>query len=215
MSVKTVHKEYETIFRKRCWWNSPKADVQFSVLRLHCPENNSKAKAMENCRYTIMPIWKRLRPCFAKLFLQNQLSLYGAVANMCEEYESVLGQNFSWIKKVCDGFEQQRHKFLKNSSKKMRYNWMRKILHADQRQKTKPQRREPAGSSSRAVPIGKRTWIDIEPRKHSLSEYEVSKKVIHLLRHSQKVHREEDGEVHFWRIKEKSSESIPTIYSLV
>ena len=25
--------------------------------------------------------------------------------------------------------------------------------------------------------------------------------MIHLLRHSQKVHREEDGAVHFWRIK--------------
>ena len=32
--------------------------------------------------------------------------------------------------------------------------------------------------------------------------YEVSKKVIHLLRHSQKVQREDDGAVQFWRIKE-------------
>ena len=64
-----------------------------------------------------------------------------------------------------------------------------------------PQRMEPAGSSPRIVPIEKRSWIDIEPRKYSLSEYDVSKKVIHLLRHSQKVHREEDGAVHFWRIK--------------
>ena len=47
-----------------------------------------------------------------------------------------------------------------------------------------------------------RKWIDIEPGKHSLSAYEISKKVIHLLRHSQQVHREEDGAVHFWRIKE-------------
>ena len=36
----------------------------------------------------------------------------------------------------------------------------------------------------------------------TLSAYEVSNKVIHLLRHSQTVHREEDGAVHFWRIKE-------------
>ena len=47
-----------------------------------------------------------------------------------------------------------------------------------------------------------RNWIDIEPGKHSLSAYDVSKKVINLLRHSQQVHREEDGAVHFWRIKE-------------
>ena len=62
--------------------------------------------------------------------------------------------------------------------------------------------------------MNRRTWIDIEPGKHSLSAYEVSKEVIHLLRHSQQVHREEDGAVHFWR-KKKSSESSPTVYSLV
>ena len=48
----------------------------------------------------------------------------------------------------------------------------------------------------------------------SLSDYEVSKKVIHLLRLSQHVYREEDGAVHFWS-EWKSPESIPTIYSLV
>ena len=75
--------------------------------------------------------------------------------------------------------------------------------------KAKPQRREPAGSSPRIVPIEKRNWIDIEPGKHSLSDYEVSKKVIHLLRHSQKLHREEDGAVHFWRIKENLQNQLP------
>ena len=50
--------------------------------------------------------------------------------------------------------------------------------------------------------MNRKNWIDIEPGKHSLSAYKISKKVIHLLRHSQKVHREEDGAAHFWRIKE-------------
>ena len=36
----------------------------------------------------------------------------------------------------------------------------------------------------------------------TLSVYEVSKKVINLLRHSQKVQRADDGAVQFWRIKE-------------
>ena len=44
---------------------------------------------------------------------------------------------------------------------------------------------------------------------NSLSEYEVSKKVIHLLRHSHKVHREEDGAVHFWRINENLQNPFP------
>ena len=47
----------------------------------------------------------------------------------------------------------------------------------------------------------RRNWTDIEPGKYSLFEYEVSKKVTFLLRHSQKVHREDDGAVHFWRIR--------------
>ena len=67
--------------------------------------------------------------------------------------------------------------------------------------KAKPQRREPAGYSPRIIPMNTRNWIDIEPGKHSLSAYEVSKKVI------QQVHREEDGAVHFWRIKRKSPET--------
>ena len=75
--------------------------------------------------------------------------------------------------------------------------------------KAKPQRREPAGSSSRIIPMERRNWIDIEPGKCSLSEYEVSKKVIHLLRHSQKVLREDDGAVYFWRIKENLQNPFP------
>ena len=77
---------------KRCCWNLPKAHVQFSVLRLHCPEVNSgdgEAKDMENCRFTIVPTRQRLRLFFEKIVSANQLSLYGAVANMCEEYESL------------------------------------------------------------------------------------------------------------------------------
>ena len=75
--------------------------------------------------------------------------------------------------------------------------------------KAKPQRKEPAESSSSIIPMKARNWIDIEPGKHSLSAYEISKKVIHLLRHSQQVHREEDGAVHFWRIKENLQNQFP------
>ena len=75
--------------------------------------------------------------------------------------------------------------------------------------KAKPKRREPAGSSPRIVPMERRNWIDVEPGKHSPSAYEVSKKVIHLLRHSQQVHREEDGAFHFWRIKENLQNPFP------
>ena len=68
--------------------------------------------------------------------------------------------------------------------------------------KAKPQRREPAGFSPRTTPIGERIWTDVEPGEYSLSDYEVSKKVIHLLRHGKQVHRKDDGAVQFWRMKE-------------
>ena len=49
--------------------------------------------------------------------------------------------------------------------------------------KAKPQRREPAGSSTRTVLIGERIWTDVEPGEYSISDCAVSKKLIHLLRH--------------------------------
>ena len=75
----------------------------------------------------------------------------------------------------------------------------------------KPQRREAATYSSSIIPMNARKWIDIERGNHSLSGYEVSKKVIHLLRHSQQVQREEERAVHFWRIKEHLQSQFPQI----
>ena len=49
--------------------------------------------------------------------------------------------------------------------------------------KAKPQRRESASSSTRTVHIGERTWTDVEPGEYSISDYEVSKKLVHLLHH--------------------------------
>ena len=54
-----------------------------------------------------------------------------------------------------------------------------------------------------------RNWIDVEPGEYSFTEYEVSKKVIYLLRHSQHVRREEDAAVHFWRMNENLQNQFP------
>ena len=75
--------------------------------------------------------------------------------------------------------------------------------------KAKPQRREPAGSSPRTIPVGKRIWTDTEPGEYSLSDYDISKKLIHLLRHNKQVHREDGGAVQFWRIKENLQKHFP------
>ena len=42
------------------------ADTQFSVPRVHCPEERSKAKVVENYRYTSVPMGIRLKLFFAQ-----------------------------------------------------------------------------------------------------------------------------------------------------
>ena len=75
-----------------------------------------------------------------------------------------------------------------------------KVFAARSKAKGKPQRREPVDLPS-IIPRNERKWIDIEPGESSFSAYEVPMKVIHLLRHSQTVQREDDGAVQFWRIE--------------
>ena len=67
--------------------------------------------------------------------------------------------------------------------------------------KAKPQKRDSASSSTRIIPIGERTWTDVETGKHSLSDYPVLKKLIHLLRHGS-LPRDNDGAIELWRIKD-------------
>ena len=74
--------------------------------------------------------------------------------------------------------------------------------------KAKPQRREPAGSSTRTIPIGERIWTDVEPGEYSISDCEVSKKLIRLLRHGS-LPREDDGAIEFWRIKDNLQKHFP------
>ena len=44
-------------------------------------------------------------------------------------------------------------------------------------------------------------WTDVEPGQYSISDYEVSKKLIRLLRHGN-LPREDDGAIELWRIKD-------------
>ena len=67
--------------------------------------------------------------------------------------------------------------------------------------KSKPRRRTPASSSTRTVPIRERIWTDVEPGEYSISDHEVSKKLMHLLRHGSLL-RENDGAIEIWRIKD-------------
>ena len=48
----------------------------------------SKAREVENYQYTSAPMRERLKLFFRTIISVNQLSIYGAVSDLCEEYES-------------------------------------------------------------------------------------------------------------------------------
>ena len=62
--------------------------------------------------------------------------------------------------------------------------------------KAKPQKRDFSSSSTRTIPIGERIWTDVEPGEYSISDFEVSKKLIRLLRHGS-LPTEDDGAIEF------------------
>ena len=74
------------------------------------------------------------------------------------------------------------------------------VVAARSKAKSKPQPRALVGTTE-TRPIHERRWIDIEPSKQNLPSYDISKKVINLLRHNQTLQREEDGAIEFYRIK--------------
>ena len=73
------------------------------------------------------------------------------------------------------------------------------VVAARSKAKAKPQPRESTGTTT--IPLSERVWIDIEPSKQNLESHDLSKKIINLLRHNQKLHREQDGAVQFYKIK--------------
>ena len=73
------------------------------------------------------------------------------------------------------------------------------VVAARSKAKAKPQPRESTGATT--IPLSERIWIDIEPSQQDLESYNLSKKVVNLLRHNQKLHREEDGAIQFYKIK--------------
>ena len=61
---------------------------QLSEPRVHCLEERSKAKKVKNYLYTSVPVVIRLKLFIAQSFLSIQLSIYGAVSDLCDEYSS-------------------------------------------------------------------------------------------------------------------------------
>ena len=69
-----------------------------------------------------------------------------------------------------------------------------KVVAARSKAKAKPQPRVLVGTTA-TIPIHERRWIDIEPSEQNLASYDLSKKVVNLLRHNQTLQREDDGSI--------------------
>ena len=87
---------------------------------------------------------------------------------------------------------------------------MQRILHADQRPKQNHKEEDLLALHQELFPLKEGIGLILN-QGNILSEYEVPKKVTFLVRHSQQMHRQEDGAVHFWRIKENLQSQFPQI----
>ena len=70
------------------WWNSLFADTQSFDPRVHCPEECSEAKVVENYHYTSALMRETIEAVRTKNSA-NQLSIYRAVSDLCEVYETL------------------------------------------------------------------------------------------------------------------------------
>ena len=88
LEKRIVHKELGIISRTKCCWNSQKADILFSVQRLHCPGGILKSKGHGKLSVHFTAEYPTIETVFRIIISANQLSIYGAVAEMCEEFEN-------------------------------------------------------------------------------------------------------------------------------
>ena len=65
-----------------------KRTSNFPCYKSICPEVSSKAKAMDKLSIHHCADLETIQTVFRTIFSVNQLSLYGAVEEMCEEYET-------------------------------------------------------------------------------------------------------------------------------
>ena len=117
------------------------------------------------------------------------------------QYDSHSWVRFSYgtVKYVIDSVEEENSEILADPQEEESVQTSSSVVAARSKAKAKPQPRESTGITTK--PLRERKWIDIEPSKQDLESYDLSKKVINLLRHIQTLQREEDGAIQFYKNK--------------
>ena len=107
--------------------------------------------------------------------------------------------SYGTVKYVVDSI-QDNTEFLADPHEEQIPQTSTSVVAARSKAKSKPQPRALVGTTA-TIPIHERRWIDTEPSKQNFASYDLSKKVINLLRHNQTLQREQDGAIEFCRIK--------------
>ena len=108
--------------------------------------------------------------------------------------------SYGTVKYVIDSIEDENSEIPADPEEEQTPPTSTSVVAARSKAKAKPQPREFAGTTA-TIPIHQRRWIDMEPSKQDLASYDLSKKVINLLRHNQTLQREQDGAIEFCKIK--------------
>ena len=107
--------------------------------------------------------------------------------------------SYGTVKYVIDSIEDENSEIPADPLEEQTPPTSTSVVAARSKAKAKPQPREIAGTTA-TIPIHQRRWIDTEPSEPTLAAYDVSKKVISLLRHNQTLQREENGAIEFCKI---------------
>ena len=114
--------------------------------------------------------------------------------------QSWVNTSYGTIKKVVDSNQKKKTELPADPQEDQMPQTSIKVVAARSKAKAKPQQREPVDTTT-TIPMHERRWIDTEQSEQPLAAYDLSKKVISLLRHNQTVQREKDGAIEFYRIK--------------
>ena len=83
-----AHKELGIISRTKCCWNLQKADINFPVQRPPLSKGFLKSKGHGKLSIHFTADYPTIETVFRIIISANQVSIYGAVANICEEFEA-------------------------------------------------------------------------------------------------------------------------------
>ena len=76
------------MLRKRCYYYSQKVDIPSFAQRLHYPGDNLKVKEKGKVSIHFSADQDTVDTIYRIILSVNQLSIYGAVAALCEEFEA-------------------------------------------------------------------------------------------------------------------------------